>query len=278
MRHVATSLRARSPHRPAGLFEDERQGADRPALRRAALESTLFYDPPYETPLDDRMARYLVAYLSPAASLSYQSRVWTPWMECRFDFLIDFGTRRVAIDYRDTPENLRTAVEDHDALALGSGNVDVIYRVRRTDLSENPFDVLNLIARWDAHLFTPHACRLFAANATNEALGVRVGDGDDLAAVAYRASTPDRYRMPSNSESGVPVVQASDAHLSEDDEFEWPSANRGGELIVRRLDRGYPEHWHRQYERASLVYGMQWVMRKLEPEASDEPRESTVAA
>lgn len=63
------------------------------------------------------------------------------------------------------------------------------------------------------------------------------------------------------------------SHLAEegivDDGFEWPETDRDDELVIRRLDRDRPSYWQRQYERASLVYGMRWVMQKVQP--ADEP-------
>lgn len=218
---------------------------DRPAVRRASVQTALFYDPPYESELDDWIARHLVAYLAPAATLEYKASVWTPWMRCRFDFLIDLGTRRVAIDYTDTPEHVHTAlVEDNDALALGSGNVDAIFRVRRRDLENRLFDVLHLIAKWDAALFTPYGRRIFAGRASEAVRGAHPSANHDLAVISYAA----------------PVI------LEEalDEPFEWPADETVDDLVVRRLGRENPGYWQRQYERASLVYGMKWVMRKLE--------------
>lgn len=218
---------------------------DRPAVRRASIQTTLFYDPPYETELDDRLAQHLVAYLAPAASLQYRATVWTPWMQCRFDFLIDFGTRRVAIDYSDTPEHVLTAlVEDNDALALGSGNVDVIFRIRRQDLEMRLFDVLHLIARWESALFTPYGRRIFAGRADDQVRAADPRPEDDLIIVPYA--------VPAVPEDGF------------DEPFDWPAEQEPEDLVVRRLSRENSGYWERQYERASLIYGMKWVMRKLE--------------
>lgn len=218
---------------------------DRPAVRRAPVQTSLFYDPPYESELDDLIARHLVAYLAPGASLDYKASVRTPWMRCRFDFLIDMGTRRIALDYTDTPDHMHTAlVEDNDALAMGSGEVDVIFRVRRGDLEDRLFDVLHLIARWDSSLFTPYGRRIFASRADSAARGADPTTDNDLAVVRYPA----------------PVLTDE----AFDETFEWPVEEEVDELIIRRIGRENPAYWQPQYERASLVYGMKWVMRKLE--------------
>ena len=219
--------------------------ADRPAVRRASIQASLFYDPPYDNALDDALAQHLVAYLTPAATLDYKATVWTPWMECRFDFLIDVGTRRIAIDYTDTPEHMLTAlVEDNDALAMGYGGVDVIFRVRAEDAECRLFDILHLIARWDPSLFTPYGRRIFAQRASAAALAADPDVTDDLAVVSYEGSLA--------SEEAV------------EEPFDWPEEESADALVVRRLGRENPGYWKRQYERASLVYGLRWVMRKLE--------------
>jgi len=251
MMNAVKPSRTTLPAQPASFFEGERPGSDRPAVRRASVETTLFYDPPYDNELDDRFAQYLVAYLSPAASLTYKSTVWTPWTECRFDFLIDVGTRRVAIDYTDTPEDLQEAlVEDNDALALGSGNVDEIFRIRRQDLQDHPFDVLHVLAAWEPALFTPYGRRIFAMRGAVETTGSTLVVTDELAIVEFKTGMTEEDAL--------------------GDLFEWPDTNRDGELVIRRLDRNDPSYWERQYERASLVYGMKWVMRKVQPAAVPE--------
>ena len=252
MTHAAMSSTARSTSAKNTESGADASGAgftffdgDRPAVRRASIQTVLFYDPPYENELDDRLAQHLVAYLAPAASLEYRATVWTPWMQCRFDFLIDLGTRRVAIDYTDTPEHMLTAlVEDNDALALGSGNVDVVFRIRRQDLEARLFDVLHLIGKWDPALFTPYGRRIFAARAHPAAVGAHPKPGDDLLAIPYA--------VPAGGEEDL------------DEPFEWPAEDDLDDLVIRRLGRDNPAYWQRQYDRASLVYGMKWVMRKLE--------------
>lgn len=211
---------------------------------------TLLYDPPYETELDDVLARHLVAYLVPAASLSYKARVWTGYSGCRFDFLIDLGTRRLAIDYTDTPHNLETAlVEDNDALALGSGNVDVVLRVRRRDLEERLYDCLHVIAKWEPCLFTPYGQRVFARKASEAARCTLPEPEADVAAIYYSGESGGTSRMT------IEDVLSGDV-------LEWPVA--GGEdvsVVIRRMSRERPGYWRQQFQRASLVYGRAPVCR-----------------
>lgn len=232
---------------------------DRPAVRRAAVQTSLFYDPPYDSELDDWIARNLIAYLSPAASLEYKANIRTPWMRCRFDFLIDLGTRRVAIDYTDTPEHVHTAlVEDNDALAMGSGNVDVIFRIRRRDLEERLFDVLHVLAMWESTLFTPYGRRIFSNRASSAVRRAAPSTANDLVVISYESPTTLEELV------GYAASNTDEEYGLEEAPFDWPNASVADDLVIRRIGRENPTYWDRQYARASLVYGMQWVMRKLE--------------
>lgn len=216
--------------------------------RHRASEVTLFYDPPYESDLDDAMARFLVAYLVPAASLSYRAEVWSACGTSRFDFLIDLGTRRIAMDYTDTPVNLETAlVEDNDALALGSGNVDVVLRVRRQDLEERLFDCLHVLAKWEPSLFTPYGHRVFARRASESARCVYPEPEAGVATIYYTGES-----------EGDPMTIED---VLSGEMFEWPEGERDS-VVMRRMSADQPDYWRRQYERASLVYGRGPVRRR----------------
>jgi hypothetical protein len=208
------------------------------AVERRNREVALFYDPPYENEVDDRLARHLVAYLTPAASLEYKANVWAAYSACSFDFMIDLGTRRIAIDYSATPDDLAGAlVEDNDALALGAGIIDIVFRIRGRDLEERMYDCLHLIAQWEPNLFTPYGRRIFASRASVEARRISVGGADDVLSVAYPEPAPEE------------VVAFGDV-------IEWPLfLAEHQQTVMRRLSRERPDYWRRQYERASLVYG-----------------------
>lgn len=217
------------------------------AAGRRYREVSLFYDPPYDNEVDDRLARHLVAYLTPAASLDYKARIWAAYTQCRFDFVIDLGTRRIALDYTGTPTDIAGAlVEDNDALALGAGVVDVVFRVRGRDLDERMYDCLHMIAQWEPQLFTPYGRRIFASRASIEARRTVAGLEDDIVSVVFRAPAPEEV-------------------IAMDDLIEWPPAGAADdEIVLRRLSRNHPDYWRRQYERASLVYGVRDDVQSLE--------------
>ncbi|MEX0747244.1 MAG: hypothetical protein WD275_04530, partial [Rhodothermales bacterium] len=127
--------------------------------------------------------------------------------------------------------------EDNDALALGAGVVDVVFRVRGRDLEERMYDCLHLIAQWEPHLFTPYGRRIFASRASVEARRHMPDAEDDLLTIGYPEPAPEE------------VVAFGDV-------IEWPPfMAEHRQIVLRRLSREHPDYWERQYERASLVYG-----------------------
>lgn len=236
--------------RPATRDDSMQQIEAVPDAPRRTAAISLLYDPPYESELDDALARNLVAYLVPAAGLEYKAEIQTVHSVSRFDFLIDLGTRRIAIDYTDTPDNLETAlVEDNDALVLGSDLVDGVFRIRRSDLERNLYDCLHLICKWEPNLFTPYGHRVFASHASDEARGVYPEPEASLAWVYYRQRSPKWLSLVIDDTVGAEV-------------FEWPeSGDEDDHIVVRKMSREHPEYWRRQYERASLVYGRAPIRR-----------------
>lgn len=247
MEAAAPKSKARDESKRAATEHTDTEDVSRPPY---PTELALVYDPPYESELDDALARHLVAYLVPAASLSYGARVWTGYSSCRYDFLIDLGTRRIAIDHTDTPYQLETAlVEDNDALALGSGNVDVVLRVRRHDLEERLFDCLHLIAKWEPGLFTPYGLRVFTRRASEAARCTLPEPETDTATITYHGES-----------AGAPRTTIED--VLSGDLFEWPEADDPARsVVIRRMRRERPGTWSRQYQRAALVYGREPLCR-----------------
>ncbi len=191
-------------------------------------EPSLFYDPPYEHPLDDRLAAYLVRYLAPSCALQYRTVALTPDDCFRADFLIEQhrprrGLRRVAIQWREEAE----APLLQDALMVGSGAVDVLYRFRESDLEEHLCDALFLAVRWDPLLFEDGSREHLMQHASREAQRSRVWPGQKQVRLAY-PSPPVEVRP-----GKIPERPAS------------PS-----ELVVRRLSREHPATWRQAYRRA----------------------------
>lgn len=208
-----------------------------PAYTAPLAEPTLFYDPPYERPLEDEFAWHLVKYLQPISGLLYQEKVETPCVDVWLDFVVELDGRRVGFEITDLEEDADPEQERlRAALVLGSGRVDVLYRLRGADVLYRLHDALQLVAAWEPALFS-HRGRVNLAT---------------LASPAARACRPQRgaaeVRVPMTPE---PLADDVEALLAAEP---WPAPP--AELVVQRLDRGLPGAWMADYERALQQYGV----------------------
>lgn len=205
-------------------------------------EPSLFYSPPYERPLEDEFAWHLVKYLSPVSGLLYQAPVETPGGPFWVDFVVEHGetsglTRRIGFEIGD----LEAAARDEDgerlrdALLVGTGVLDVLYRFRGADLLHRLHDALLLAARWDAELFTHRGRVNLQTLASPEAVAARPRCHDAVLRLSYEPG------------------EDTDEH--DGDAFAWPAA-APAELLVRRLSRAHPAAWMHDYDRALAHYGI----------------------
>ena len=204
-------------------------------------EPSLFYDPPYERPLEDEFAWHLVKYLSPVSGLLYQAPARTPGGTFWVDFVVERGggsepVRRIGFEIgegaaaqNDEAERLR------DALLVGTGALDVLYRFRAPDVLHRLHDCLLLAARRDSDLFTHRGQVNLQTLASPEAAAYRPHHHDATFRLAY--------------------AQAEDLDACEGDAFAWP-AEAPSELVVRRLSHDRPAAWVRDYDRALAHYGI----------------------
>ena len=196
------------------------------------LEASLFYDPPYERPLEDEFAWHLVKYLNPITGLRYQVPVETPCANVWVDFVVEHGSRRIGFELGPLDE---AAAEDdqerlRDALVLGAGALDVLYRFRAADLLYRPHDALHLAARWDRTLFSERGRINLQTLASPEARACHPRPHETVARVAYEA----------------PPMEDGDLAYPED---------VPGELVVRRLSRAHPGAWMQAYDEALAHFG-----------------------
>jgi hypothetical protein len=210
------------------------------------LEPSLFYDPPYDRPLEDEFAWHLVKYLSPVTALSYQVKVETACANVWVDFVVEHGGRRIGFECGeldgstdegssvDEPERLRAA------LILGTGQVDVLYRFQGHDLVHRLHDCLLLVARWDPDLFS-----------TRGQVNL-----DTLASPEARAHRPLRHETVARIACTPAELAAEDEDVYEGEPFAWPAAEAEAVLVVHRLSRDNPAAWIRDYDRALAHYGV----------------------
>ncbi|QXD16763.1 hypothetical protein GQ464_007445 [Rhodocaloribacter litoris] len=116
------------------------------------------YDPPYETPLEDELAWHLVKYLRRPVRLHSQVRVPTPCGVFWVDFVLEHRGRYLGIECGALEEEVDERQERYrDALIMGTGAFEVLYRFRGEDLFHHMEDLLYLLAREHPALFTERA-------------------------------------------------------------------------------------------------------------------------
>lgn len=104
------------------------------------------YDPPYESPIEDAFAWHAVKHLSRDAVFDKQVDALTRWGLFRLDFVIRTGSRVIGVecDGRDYHDIWRDQMRD--ALILGAGVVDVVYRFPGSAIFHSPEACLYCLA------------------------------------------------------------------------------------------------------------------------------------
>ena len=124
------------------------------------MQPVLWYDPPYERPLEDEFAWHLVKYLDPVSNLEYQVEVETPTGSTWIDFMVTQGGKRYGFEISacgDEDEYVETTYRD--AMVISSGSVDVLYRLRCEDLLHYVHLTLSVVMQSDKSLFSPRGQR-----------------------------------------------------------------------------------------------------------------------
>jgi hypothetical protein len=148
-------------------------------------EPSLFYDPPYDDPVDDAFAWHLVKYLQRGSGLRYQvdGPLWEDH-NLTIDFVVEHKGRRVGFMCGASPEGTEHDRRG-DALRIGCGRVDVLYRLRADDIEQHLHDALLLVARWDADLFSDRGRLNLNTLATPEARTIQPRWNETIVTVCY---------------------------------------------------------------------------------------------
>jgi len=112
------------------------------------------FNPPYDSPLEERFAFDIAKHLDSEVTIVTQSWVKTRCGNYRVDFLLNRGALRLAVE--TDGKNFHDPIRDlwRDSLILGTGTIDAIVRFRGTDLFGFPNDCLYLLAFWYPKLFS----------------------------------------------------------------------------------------------------------------------------
>lgn len=162
-----------------------------------SMEPSLFYDPPYERPLEDEFAWYLVKYLAPISALHYQTKILLATGERAWvDFVVEREGRLVGFEIGELDDAddyvMDPATRQRDALVMATGTLDVLYRLRAHDACYHIHDALHIISRIDGALFSPRGRRNLEVLATPLAMDVQEDMlyADDIMIRRLRKDTP----------------------------------------------------------------------------------------
>ncbi|MBL6766433.1 MAG: hypothetical protein ISQ14_15880 [Verrucomicrobiae bacterium] len=109
---------------------------------------------PFESPIEEELARVVDKYLRRDSQLANQVEFSTPNGSFRVDFVISCAQRRIALEangkkFHDYKRDIWRA-----ALILGNSNIDAIYHLRGRDILFNLESALCAIALIDSTLFS----------------------------------------------------------------------------------------------------------------------------
>ncbi|MFQ5875594.1 MAG: hypothetical protein ACE5JL_17600 [Dehalococcoidia bacterium] len=112
------------------------------------------YEPPYDSPIEQILAWHLTRYLEWDVEFDKQVEIHTRHGLFRADFVLSHMGEKIEVecDGRDFHDQSRD--ELRDAIVLGEGHVDTIYRFRGCDITYNPADCVWLMSVLDPSLFS----------------------------------------------------------------------------------------------------------------------------
>lgn len=193
-------------YQEANLFPEE--------ARHPLVEPSLFYDPPYDRPLDDDFAWHLVKYLQPISGLLHREAVTLPHARVELDFVIEHDPRRIGVaitrdgDFEDEETMLL-----QDALLMASGALDVFFRVRAEDVEQRLHDVLFVIARVEPGLFSERGRINLHTLATPAARRVQPQRGETALAVPADGDAVVHWLSSQHPETWLPRSERALDHF-----------------------------------------------------------------
>lgn len=113
-----------------------------------------FYDPPYDSPIEDCFAYNLVKYISRFADFDKQVWVDTSLGKFRMDFVVNSGGSKIAFECDGKVYHDYVKDEKRDEAILESGAVDTIYRITGVDINYHLEDCLYFISQLNPEIFS----------------------------------------------------------------------------------------------------------------------------
>lgn len=112
------------------------------------------FEPPYDSPIEETFAWNAIKYVRPDTSLHKQYDISTKRGGFRLDFVLERNGRRVAFECDGKEFHDAYRDEWRDAITLGEGHVEVVYRLRGRDIHFHISEILYVVAHWESDLFT----------------------------------------------------------------------------------------------------------------------------
>lgn len=115
------------------------------------------YEPPYESPIEDLFAFNVIKYVDEdRIEFRKQVSIDTICGCFRLDFMIVVNDRVIAIECDGAKFHKGRELHDEyrDALILGTGSIDAIYRFRGKDLCYHLEDCLLVLSQWEPSAFS----------------------------------------------------------------------------------------------------------------------------
>lgn len=107
-----------------------------------------------ESPIEAKFLKMTGPRLADGVLLVPQVDIDTVCGRFRLDFMVEHGGRRIAIECDGAEFHDAARDEWRDAVTLGDGKADKIYRFRGQDLHYHPEDCLFLLSTWEPALFS----------------------------------------------------------------------------------------------------------------------------
>lgn len=104
------------------------------------------YAPPYDSPIEDELARHLDKYLAPTVAIVPQHPVETLAGRFRLDFALHAAGQRWGLECDGAEFHDSDRDEWRDAMILATGEVDAIFRFQGKDLVYRATDCVALLA------------------------------------------------------------------------------------------------------------------------------------
>lgn len=113
-----------------------------------------FYEPPYNSPIEDIFAYNVEKYFRPEIDFQRQVEVHTICGRFVIDFVAHCGSQKVAFECDGKEYHEASRDEWRDAMILGAKAIDAIYHFQGKDLYYHIEDCLYIISKWNPELFS----------------------------------------------------------------------------------------------------------------------------